>query len=186
MPFPYWPLPISLIHGPNIPCFYAILFFTALDFSSITSYIHNWALFSLWLCLFILSGVIYPLFFSSILGTYRSGEFVFQCPIFLPFHTVHGVLKARILKWLAIPFSSRPHFVRSLHYDLSILGGPCMAWLRASLSYRRLWSMRAFWLVFWDWGFHSGGCRIIALDSWWEGLALGKTGSCSGGPGHVQ
>ena len=26
-------------------------------------------------------------------------------PIILAFHTVHGVLKARILKWLAIPFS---------------------------------------------------------------------------------
>ena len=34
--------------------------------------------------------------------TYQLGEFIFQCPIFLPFHTVHGVLKARILKWLAI------------------------------------------------------------------------------------
>ena len=33
---------------------------------------------------------------------------------FLPFHTVHGVLKARILKWFAIPFSSGPRFVRSL------------------------------------------------------------------------
>ena len=43
---------------------------------------------------------------SSILGTYRPGEFIFQCPIFLSFHTVHGVLKARILKWFAIPFSS--------------------------------------------------------------------------------
>ena len=31
-------------------------------------------------------------------------------PIILPFHTVHGVLKARILKWLAIAFSSGPHF----------------------------------------------------------------------------
>ena len=40
---------------------------------------------------------------SSILGTYRPGEFIFQCPIFLPFHTVHGVLKARILKWFAFP-----------------------------------------------------------------------------------
>ena len=39
------------------------------------------------------------------------GEFIFQCPIFLPFHTVHGVLKARILKWFAIPFSSGPCFV---------------------------------------------------------------------------
>ena len=44
---------------------------------------------------------------SGILGTYRPGEFIFQCPIFLPFHTVHGVLKARILKWFAIPFSRR-------------------------------------------------------------------------------
>ena len=43
---------------------------------------------------------------SSILATYRPGEFIFQCPIFLPFHTVHGVLKARILKWFAIPISS--------------------------------------------------------------------------------
>ena len=40
------------------------------------------------------------------LDTYRPGEFLFQCPVFLPFHTVHGVLKARILQWFAIPFSS--------------------------------------------------------------------------------
>ena len=66
--------------------------------TSITSHIHNWVLFLLWLHLFILSGVISPLFSSSILGTYLPGEFIFQCPIFLPFHSVHGVLKARILK----------------------------------------------------------------------------------------
>ena len=30
--------------------------------------------------------------------------------LFFAFHTVHGVLKARILKWFAIPFSSTPHF----------------------------------------------------------------------------
>ena len=30
-------------------------------------------------------------------------KFLFQCPIFFPFHAVHGVLKARILKWFAIP-----------------------------------------------------------------------------------
>ena len=38
----------------------------------------------------------------------------FSVIFFLPFHTVHGVLKARILKWFAIPFSSGPRFVRSL------------------------------------------------------------------------
>ena len=114
----------ALIHGPNIPGSYAILLLTASDFIFIIGHIHNWVLFSLWLHLFILFGVIPPFFSSSILGTYLSVEFIFQCPIFLPFHTVHGVLKARILKWFAIPFSSGPHFVRTLHHDPSILGGP--------------------------------------------------------------
>ena len=46
---------------------------------------------------------------------------IFQFHTFLSFHTVHGVLVARILEWFAIP-SSRG----TLHYDSSILGGP--AW----------------------------------------------------------
>ena len=36
----------------------------------------------------------------------------FQCHICLPFHTVHGVLKARILKWFPIPFPIGPHSVQ--------------------------------------------------------------------------
>ena len=36
-------------------------------------------------CLFILSGVISLLFSTCISGTYWPGEFIFQCPIFLPF-----------------------------------------------------------------------------------------------------
>ena len=56
------------------------------------------------------SGVISPLFSSSILGTYWPEEFIFQYHIFLPFYTVHGVRKTRILKWFAIPFSSGPRF----------------------------------------------------------------------------
>ena len=85
-----------------------MLLFTASDLTSITSHIHNWMLFLLWLHLFILSGVISPLISSSILGTYLPGEFIFQCPIFLSFHTVHGVLKAKLLEWFVIPFSSGP------------------------------------------------------------------------------
>ena len=114
----------NLPHGSNIPGSCSILLFTASDFASITSHIHNWVLLLLWLHLFNLSGVISPLISSSIYGTYRPGEFIFQCPIFLPFYTVHGVLKARILKWFSILFSSGPHFVRTLHHDPSILGGP--------------------------------------------------------------
>jgi len=95
-----------LIHGPNIPGSSEILFFTALDFTSITSHIHGWAFFLLLLSLFFLSETISSVFSSRILGTYQPGEFIFQCPIFLPFNTVPGVLEARILKWFAIPFSS--------------------------------------------------------------------------------
>ena len=47
----------ALIHGPGS---YALLLFTASDFTSITSHIHNWVLFVLWLRLLILSGVISP------------------------------------------------------------------------------------------------------------------------------
>ena len=120
----FWSTSNLPCHGPKIPGSYAIWFFTASDFTSIISHIHNWVLFSLWLHLFILSGVISPLISSSILGTYRPGVFIFQCPIFLPLHTVHEVLKARILKWFVIPFSSGPHSVRPLHHDPFILGGP--------------------------------------------------------------
>ena len=110
------------IHRPNIPGSYEILLFTASDFTSITSHIHNWVLFLLWLHLFILSEVIFPLISSSILGTYWHGEFIFQCPIFLPFHTVHGVPKARILK--CHPFSSPVDHVLS---ELSTM--TCLSWV---------------------------------------------------------
>ena len=76
MPSPVWSLPICL--DSFIPGSYAILLFTALDLASITSHIHSWALFSLWLHLFILSGIISPLFSGSILGTHWSVEFTFQ------------------------------------------------------------------------------------------------------------
>ena len=57
------------------------------------------------------------------------GSSSFSILSFLSFHTVHGVLKVRILKWFAIPFSSRPHSVKPLHHDPPILGCPAgMAW----------------------------------------------------------
>ena len=98
---------------------YAMLFFTASDLTSITSHIRSWMLILLWLHPFILSGVISPLISSSVLDTYQPGEFLFQYPIILPFHTVHEVLKARILKWFAIPFSSGPHSVRLLEKEMA-------------------------------------------------------------------
>ena len=92
-----------------------ILFKILLKFLTWHPFVIAWYLFLLWLHPFILSRVISPLISSSILGTYWPREFLFQYPIILPFHTVYGVLKARILKWFAISFSSGPHSVRPLH-----------------------------------------------------------------------
>ena len=107
-----WTLPIYLIPGPKISYSYAIFFFTPSDFTSITSHIHNCVCVCVCVVpLFILSVAISPLFSRSILGTCWPGEFIF--PKFLPFYTVHGVLKARILKWIAFP-SPEDHVLSEL------------------------------------------------------------------------
>ena len=135
------------------------------------------------------SGVISPLISSSILEIYRLGEFIFQCPIFLPFHTVHGVLKTRILKWFVIPFPSGPRFIRTLHHDWSIW--VVLHSIHSFIELNRLWSMWSVWLVFCDCGFHSL-CPLMDKDkrlieaSWWEGLMKGDTGYCSDGWSHAQ
>jgi len=73
------------------------------------------------------SGAISPLILIAYLliwvGMWGWG-LIFRCHIFLPFHTIHGFLEAKTLTEFAIPFSSETHFVRILHYDLSILGVP--------------------------------------------------------------
>ena len=75
------------------------------DFTFTTSHIHNRVSFLLWPGHFILSGAIFPLFPSSILDTCQLGGLIFLCHAILPFHTVHGVLKARILKqFIALQF----------------------------------------------------------------------------------
>ena len=98
------------------------------------------------------SGVISPLISSSMLSTYWPGEFLFQYPIILPFHTVHGVLKARILKWFAIPFSSGPHCVRPLHHDCPSWVAP-EAWLSFIQLDKAVVLVWLNWLVFCDYRF---------------------------------
>ena len=72
------------------------------------------------------------------------------------FHTVHGVLKARILMWFAIPFSSGLHFVRSLPPWPVHLGTSCTAWQFhwVTKGCDSLVSFLWLWLLFWrpwDW-----------------------------------
>ncbi|MES8047351.1 hypothetical protein U6L58_12175, partial [Cutibacterium acnes] len=119
--------------GPDIPDFYAILLFIASDLASVTSHIYSWVLFLLWLHPFILSGVIYPLISNSVLGTYGPGEFLFRYPIILPFHTVHVVLKARILR--DIPITTLDHHILT---DLSTMTRQSWVVPRAWLSFFEL------------------------------------------------
>ena len=63
--------------------------------------------------------VISPLISSSILGIYHPGEFIFQCPIFLPFHTIHGVQRQEYRSGL--PF---PSPVDHIFLELSIMTCP--------------------------------------------------------------
>ena len=90
-----------------------MLFSAASDFAFPTRHSHHRASLPLWLSLFILSGAISLLFLNSILDTFQPVRLVSQCHLFLPFHTVCGVPKARGLEWFAIPFlselSTMPH-----------------------------------------------------------------------------
>ena len=89
----------------------AILLFTALDFIFITSHIHNWVLFSLWLLLFILSGVISPLISSSILSTHQLGNSSFSVLSFCLFILFMGFSRKEY--WSDLPFPSPVGYVLS-------------------------------------------------------------------------
>ena len=146
-----------------------------------TAVMLNWVLVLLWPYPFILSGVISPLISSSILGTYQPGEFLFQLSYHFAFSCCSGVLKARKLKWFAIPFSSGPYSVRPLHHDPSVLGGPTWHGL-VSLSNTRLWFTWSDWLVICDCGFRLSdlGCPLTVptvslgfLLPWMWGISSG-------------
>ena len=98
------------------------------------------------------------------LGAHHPGEFLFQCPMFLPFHTVHGVLQARILKWFAIPFSSVPHFARTLHHDPSWvdLHGMAHSFIELDKAVVHVISLILI-SVFCDCGFHAV-CPLMEKD----------------------
>ena len=117
----------ALIHGPDIPGSYAILLFTASDLASITSHIHTWVLFLLWLCLFVLSGVIFPLISSSIFGTNDLGSssfsvlsFAFSCCSWGSQGKNTEVVCHSLLQWTTFCQNSPPW--------------PYIAWLMVSLS----------------------------------------------------
>ena len=119
LPSPVWPLPICLDSWTWHCCKYCCLQHRTLLLSPVTSTA------GYCFCFGSIPSFFLELFLhSSPVAYWAPGEFPFQYPIILPFHTVHGVLKGRILKWFAMPFSSGPHSVRPLQHDLPVLGVP--------------------------------------------------------------
>ena len=125
--------------------FLTFQFFTASDFTFTSRHIQNWVSFLLWPSCFILSGAISncPLLFPSrVLNTFRPRGFIFQCH-FLPLHSVHGVLKARMLKWFEVV--SLLQWITFCQHSPPWpvhLGWPYIGWITVSLSYTRLWPMK--------------------------------------------
>ena len=118
-----------MIHGPNIPGSYAILFFTASDFTFSTRHIHNWASFLLWPSCLILSEAVNncpPLFPSSILNTFQLKGLIFSVISFALFMLSIGFLWQEY--WSSLPFPP-PQYV-STH----ILNAYCVSVLCQSLE----------------------------------------------------
>ena len=118
----------TLIHGSNISGPYVILFFTASDFHQQT---HSQ--------LSVIFALAQPLhsFCScfSALPQQHIGKlwtwalpvsiWTFQCHIFFCLSILFiGFLRQEHWSEFAIPSPSGPRFVRTLHYDPSVLGGP--------------------------------------------------------------
>ena len=187
-------LAISCLITSNLPWFmditsgsYVILLFTALDFISITSHIHNWVLFSLWLCLFILSGVISPLISSSILGTYNLGSSSFSV---LSFCLFMGFSKQEY--WSGLPFPSPVDHVLSELFTMTCSSWVALLGMAHSVTELDKAVVHVIRLVSFLWWWFSICLPSDEKDkrfmeaSWWERLTEGETGSCSDGWGHAQ
>ena len=101
--------------------------------------------------LFIPSGSISLLLPSDILDSYWPGELIFHCHIFLPFCTVNGVLRERMVKWFANPFTRGPVlsvFSTTTHLSWVTLQGMAYSFIeldKALIHVIRLDSFLCFW-----------------------------------------
>ena len=106
------------------------------------------------------------------------------------FIAVRGVLKARILKWFAIPFLQWTTFCQDDFLPWPVhLGWPYTAWLISFIGLDKA-VVHVTRLVFCDCGFQSV-CPLTEKDKKAYGsFLMGKTDwgekGCSGGQGHAQ
>ena len=98
-------------------------------------------------------------------NTKKAVRFESLATILLPYHTVHGVLVARILEWFAIPSSSGPRFVKTLHCDPSWVALHSMAYSFTELCKPLCHQIHeGAWFIY---RLHSEGQRSLACCSPW-------------------
>ena len=115
---------LALTHGPKIPGSYAVLFFTALDLTSIIRHIYTWGCFC--------SGPATSFFLELLVLALCSSQGAYWTPSGLRASS-SGVISfgffilfmgfSRQENWSGLPFPP-PVGHGCLHYDLSVLGGP--------------------------------------------------------------
>ena len=140
---------------------------------------------------------------SRILNCLHSQMFIIDHCSFPLFILFHSVQHSRQEYWSGLPFPSPvDHVLSQLSTMVSLSWVAQHSMLYSFIELHKAVIHVIIWLAFWDCGFRSGGCGIIGLassvcllnddnerfmePSWWEGLAVGKTGSYSGGQGHAQ
>ena len=191
-------LAISCLTTSNLPWFMDLTFQVPLQYcslqhwtsSSITSHIHNWLVFLLWLYLLILSGVLSPLIPRSILGTYPPGEFIFTVVSFCLFILFMGF--SRQEDWSGWPFPSPVDHILSELSTMTRLSWVVLHGMAHSFIELDEAVVHVIRLVSLLWLWFQSVCPLIEKDkmlmkaSWWDRLTIGDTGSCSHGWGHAQ
>ena len=146
---------------------------------------------------------LYPEARSRILSCLHSQMFIIDHCSFPLFILFHSVQHSRQEYWSGLPFPSPvDHVLSELSTMIRPSCDPAQHDLYSFIELRKAVIHVIISLAFWNCGFRSGGCGILGLASsvcllmdnnerlmeasWWEGLAVGKIGSCSGGQGHAQ
>ena len=158
-------LAISYLTTSNLPWFMDLTFQVLMWYCSL----QHWTLFSppgtskTGRCLRFGAALFLELFLCaspvSMLDTHWSGGLIFQCHIFLPFHTAHGLLEARILEGFPILFSSGPCFVIASLSHASPFTDKAVIHVIILVNF--LWLWFSFWSL-WD----CSSCFSLPYDGW--------------------
>ena len=134
----------TLIHGPNIPGSYAILFFITLDFTFTTRHVHNWALFPLGpAASFYLELLVIDLHYSPV--AYWTPSDLRGLPVSCLFAFIYCTCSRGKNIGLGCHFLLHWMFCQNSSLWPDCLGWSCTAWLIALLSYESLFTTTRLW-----------------------------------------